>query len=627
MYQSGMYEFKEEDAKRFANFCGIATRIKGRELVFRTCPVCHASDKDTFSISLATGQCECKRSSCSYRGNMITLARDFEGFELDRITMSFYNIKNCNRKYKTFKEYAPKTEVKAIEYMKSRGISEAVTKRYGLTMKKGASDILVFPFVNEKGELKFIKYRNTKFVKGESEGSKEWCEKNCMPILFGMNKCSLDVRHLIITEGQIDSLSVIEAGINNVVSVPTGKNGFTWIPHCWNFVNQYDEIIVFGDKEDGGMTLLDDISKRFYRKKIKHVRLEDYKNCKDANEILLKYGKSQIKECINNAVAIPVEGLIDFSDIKPVNRYDIQKLPTGYKQLDKLLCGGLPFGSVVALTGKTGEGKSTIGSWLIAQALENGHKCFVYSGEMDKSLFKEGLDRQLAGNRVVESEINGFKAYTVPEECQKKINDWYKGKGYFYDIYSLSIENSESASATIVKKIEDSCNQYGTDVFLIDNLMTAMELENIEAADKYERQSKFMKRLVNLAIRYDVLIILVAHNRKNSTGTQNDNISGTADIGNLASVTIDYSTPEILKGKGGTEIHATDCMGQEVRRHQRVIKLGKNRFFSALCTEGWATEYDIKSNRMYIDADVLQKEFSWHDYSFEAVNDLTEIPF
>lgn len=623
------YEFNREDVLRFVNTVGAKTHVKGDELVFDICPICRAKDKNTFSINLRTGQCQCMRAKCSYKGNMITLAREFEDFDLGRDVSAYYNIKNYNSKFKKFKDYKPKTEVKAIEYMKSRGISEDVTKKYGLTVKKGASDILVFPFVNEKGDLKYIKYRNTKYVKGVSEGSKEWSEKDCMPILFGMYQCDIATRHLIITEGQIDSLSVSEAGYSNAVSVPSGKNGFTWIPHCWNFIEQYDEIIVFGDKESDGMTLLDDISRRFYKKKIRHVRLEDYRDCKDANEILLKYGKAQIKTCIENAELIPVNGLIDFSDIKPINRYDIKKLPTGFSQLDKLLCGGLPFGTVVDITGKTGEGKSTLGSWLIAQAIENGHKCFVYSGELDKSLFKEGLDRQLAGERVIAESKDDYEIYTISEDDQEKINHWYKGKGYFYDIYSLSIEESESIDSTLINKIEDSCNQYGTDVFLIDNLMTAMEIEQIEAKDKYEKQSKFMKRLVNMAIRYGILIILVAHNRKDSSGSQNDNISGTADISNLASVTIDYSKAEKPKEIKGKTIHPTDVNGQEIRVDQRVLKLGKNRFFSKLCMEGWCTEYDIKTNRIYINADVRDKKFSWvsDQEGFEEIDNLDEIPF
>ena len=77
-----------------------------------------------------------------------------------------------------------------------------------------------------------------------------------------MKQCD-GFERLVITEGQIDSLSVDTAGINNAVSVPTGANGFTWVPYCFDWVSRFEEIVVFGDFEKGRMTLLDDIRKRF----------------------------------------------------------------------------------------------------------------------------------------------------------------------------------------------------------------------------------------------------------------------------------------------------------------------------------------------------------------------------
>lgn len=92
-----------------------------------------------------------------------------------------------------------------------------------------------------------MKYRNTKFRKGIDK-NKEWSEADTMPILFGMKQCS-NFNRLIITEGQIDSLSVAECGFENAVSVPTGATGFTWLANCWDWITQFEEIVVFGDNE------------------------------------------------------------------------------------------------------------------------------------------------------------------------------------------------------------------------------------------------------------------------------------------------------------------------------------------------------------------------------------------
>ena len=65
------------------------------------------------------------------------------------------------------------------------------------------------------------------------------------------------------------------------MSVPTGQGGRTWVQHCYDFVNGFDEIIVFGDHENGHVTLVDQITASFPAKKIKVVRSEDYLGEKD----------------------------------------------------------------------------------------------------------------------------------------------------------------------------------------------------------------------------------------------------------------------------------------------------------------------------------------------------------
>ena len=398
-----IYEFKQEDVFRFANSTGAQTKIKGKELHFQYCPYCHGGknrDKFTFSINLQDGRHKCLRNSCSIKGNMITLSRDM-GFELSEDFLRYYNIDDYNSiHFRRFKESHIQSKDTAVEYLKSRGISENVCRRYEITIKDGTENVLVFPFKNPDGQLKFIKYRNIEYVKGVSDGSKEWCERNCMPILFGMNNCNLEKKTLIITEGQLDSLSVTESGFENAVSVPTGMNGFTWIPHCWDWMHNFEKIIVFGDYENGKISLLNEIKKRF-KIRVYQVREDDYLGCKDANEILIKHGQAQISKCINNAKPVPLKHIISLADVENVNIFEIPKLKTGVLKLDYLLYGGLPFGGLTLVAGKPGEGKSTLASQIVINAIEEGYRCFVYSGELPNHTFKAWMNYQIAGSKHI----------------------------------------------------------------------------------------------------------------------------------------------------------------------------------------------------------------------------------
>lgn len=593
-----IYQFNSDDAFTFAREQGIKIRIKGEELHLYDCPYCHGAghgDKYTFSINLHTGQFKCLRASCGVTGNMITLSRDFD-FSLGNEVDEYYRPRKRFRKFKqNEKPIVPKEP--AIAYLEGRGISTDIAKKYEITTQTGHDNVLVFPFYDENGILQFIKYRKTDFDKRKDK-NKEWCESNCKPILFGMRQCNHIFDRLIITEGQLDSLSISAAGIENAVSVPTGAKGFTWVPYCYNWVSKFKEIVVFGDCEKESITLLDDVARRFPCV-IKHVRFEDYKGCKDANEILQKYGVNAVRDAIENAVPVPVNRVLPLANVENVNIYELPKLKTGISELDRILYGGLPFGMVCIIAGKRGDGKSTFGSQVVAYALEQGYRTFSYSGELPNYLYKNWFDFQIAGrHHIVENQTNyGTPNRFITRANQELINVWYMEQAYIYD--NRIVENDEKED--LLKSVERSIQQYGIKVVLIDNLMTAMYIDEQKGSDKYDQQGQFVRNLTKLAIKYDCLILLVAHQRKNSFTTDaNDEISGSGDITNLAGITLSYnrgSKEEIEKGI--------------VEENQRKLIVAKNRLFGKINLNGILLDYDERSKRIYGKADDLDYQFGW----------------
>lgn len=598
------YEFNVDDAFRFANAQGIKAKEKGKEIMFDFCPYCKGGvsakkDKGTFSINKNSGAFNCLRASCGVTGNMITLSKDFD-FSLGNQVDEYYKPKKQYRKLKQFKEPI-KPKEPAIAYLESRGISEEVTKRYEITTQSEHDNILVFPFFDEKGILQFIKYRKTDFDKSKDK-NKEWCESNCKPILFGMKQC-VDFTRLVITEGQLDSLSVVTAGIENCVSVPTGAKGFTWLPYCWDWINQFEEVVVFGDYENKTITLLDELSKRL-KCVVKHVREEDYKDCKDANELLLKYGTDHVRSCVENAISIPVNHVIELADVEDINIYDIEKLPTGISELDRLLYGGLPFGGVCLLSGKRGEGKSTLGSQILLSALDNGYCGMAYSGELPNSMFKSWFNLQAAGPRHLfeYKDRYGDTGYAVSKTNKQLIDNWHRGRMFMYDNKIINGDERES----LLDIIEGVIMRNGVRVVLLDNLMTGIDLEVAYGSDKYERQSQFVKKLTRLALTHNVLIILIAHKRKNSfSQDENDEVSGSGDISNLATVVISY-------GKD-----------KEIAETERMLTCSKNRLFGKTNTKGWVTKFDEKSKRIYGNGDNVNREYGWNttDDGFMQLSD------
>lgn len=588
-----LYEFKESDAWDFARQQGIQTKQKGDELHFIHCPYCGSTkDKWTFAIDLRTGQFKCLRASCSRTGNMITLSKDFD-FSLGRDIDEYYN--RSRKQYRTFQkpmaEIKPKAE--ALEYLRKRGISEAVAEKYQITTHKDKQNVLVFPFMDGVGNIVFVKYRKTDYDP-KKDNSKEWCEANCKPILFGMYQCNTSNKTLVLTEGQIDSLSVAEAGIENTVSVPTGKNGFTWFPHCWDWLQQFTELIVFGDCENGTITLLDEMKSRFPGT-VKAVRQQDYKGCKDANELLLKYGKDAVKYAVNNAEIQPIRAVKELADVKAVDLFKLPKIPTGIAGIDSVLSGGIYLGQTVIITGKRGEGKSTLASQIVANALNVGKKTFVYSGELQDYFFKRWLNLQLAGkHEVIErTEADGTQNYYITNTTEEKISEWYRGRAYLFD--NMAVEDEELTE--LLDIIEKAVRQYGIDLVLLDNLMSALDVGM--DIDLYRAQSKFVDKLVKIAKRLNVVVILVAHPRKNKFSSDDtDEVSGSADITNKVDIVMSYKRVKELS--------------EDVRR----LSVSKNRLTGRLATgeREITLFYDKASKRISDIESAFTKSYEWEKY-------------
>ena len=575
------YEFQERDLLGLASKLGADTKRKGDELFFKWCPYCHGDghDKDTFSVNVNTGLYKCFRSGCDRHGHFVQLARDF-GYPLD--------MGDTPRKYRELPQRPLKVKEQAVRYLEGRGISRGVTERYHISTRKDNENVLVFPFYDENHTLRFVKYRKTDFDK-DRDKNKEWCEKDTMPILFGMDQCQ-DFSRLVITEGQIDSLSLEEAGVPNAVSVPNGARGFTWIENCWDWVSKFPEVVVFGDCERGKITLVDELSRRL-RCKLRVVRQEDYLGEKDANAILQRYGPEALRQAVANAQVLPVNHVVRLAEVESVDLNDLERIRTGFSNLDRVV-DGFFMGQLVLLTGKRGEGKSTLMGQLMAESLNQGYKVLAYSGELPGYQFKRWLDFQLAGPQNVLTTYNVYSdpRYSLEEDTVQRLNRWYYDNAFLYDNNSLNGDEYESLLETIEKTIQ----RYGVKLVCVDNLMTAIDVASADS--QYIQQSQFVRSLKQIAVRYNVVVLLVAHPKKtDGKVTDNDAVSGSSDITNRADIVLSYVKNSEGEAPGGKVF---------VMKNRMTGKL-------ALGDGAVAMEYEPSSKRIYQAGSSPSYKYDW----------------
>ena len=416
---------------------------------------------------------------------------------------------------------------KAKEYINKRCISEATIKYADI--KEDYKGNIVFIYKNEIGEHITNKYRPPRKIDKDKKELKMWFEKESnINTLYLMDKADI-TKPLVICEGEFDALSLIEAGYKNVVSVPTGCKSTEWITTNWTWLEQFDEIILWYDNDEAGKEGVKEVFNRLPNKIVKVVYSDI---CNDINELLFKYGKLAVLKQLEKASIPLISGVKSTKQISTFNIYEAETIQLGIKKVDERIIG-MPLGSLDVITGRTGEGKSTIlNQFFIGESIKQGYKVFLFSGELTESNAKGWLLDTLANKEdLLEfTSKKGIKYKKISQQAVSKIDDFLEDKFYLYTEEDYSID-------AIIDKMEIMAKRYGVKVFCIDNLMVT---ENDEK-DELKNQTEIVKKLKSFAKKYNCIVHLVAHPRKAQYGQNNldkSDISGSANITNLADYVI-----------------------------------------------------------------------------------------
>lgn len=262
-----------------------------------TCPKCSDSRKKK-KAKCFSGNIEKQVGNCHHCGFTINLKQH----STNRIHKPKKRTKNPQL-YNT--EKLPES---VLEWFKKRGICEQVLKRnkigYGkifMSQEEKEVDAIQFPYFKD-GEVVYIKYR---------DGKKNFRQvKDAEKILYKFDDISNEST-IIITEGEIDALSFEEAGYIDCVSVPDGapppksnnySSKFDYLEPAFEIFNNAQKVILATDNDGPGIQLSDELARRIGREKCWNVSYPE--GCKDANEILVKYGKNELKKVVENAIQI-----------------------------------------------------------------------------------------------------------------------------------------------------------------------------------------------------------------------------------------------------------------------------------------------------------------------------------
>lgn len=215
-----------------------------------------------------------------------------------------------------------------------------------------------------------------------------------------------------------------------------------------------------------------------------------------------------------------------FDEIKDEDRSQIVTIPSGITKFDEECCG-YDKPSVNVWSGNNGSGKSSLLNQLALNAVNNGFKVAIYSGELRGNRLKRWVLLQAAGKTYNKKSLyNNFDYYT-PNNIRDKIVEWLKGNLYNYNTkYSSNIEQ-------VCVEIENLVKTKGIDMIIIDNL-SCLDIDTLEGAVN-EQQKNAIKMIVRLTNNINVATHLIIHPKKSYGGyLRKEDVSGVKTLTDLA---------------------------------------------------------------------------------------------
>jgi len=414
--------------------------------------------------------------------------------------------------------------------------------------------------------------------------------------LFGQHLFNGGGKRLVITEGEVDTLSVAQAYYDKykkfypVVSL-SSSTATKSILENRDWVRSFQEVILFLDNDSAGEKALNDAIKYIGIDKIKIAKGQE----KDANEILVKHGFQNVLQCIYDAAKYVPSGIITKEDLweQLVSYNNIPSMPYppclgGVNEKVK----GKRLGEIALFISGTGAGKSTMLRedmiWTIKQ-IPKEDKIGVISLEEAPA----ETARKLSG-----MELNRNPAKEIIPIDELKVGF---DKLFEEDRIILLDHQGSMNDDSIVDKLEYMCLS-GCKYIYIDHI-TILVSEGADGLTGNEAQDKVMNDLLRLVKRHPLWIGLVSHLRKTP------NTGKSFEEGRLPSL-------DDIRGSGSIKQISFDIIAftrnmsavSETERNTIKVSVLKSRY-TGLTGIVQGAIYDYDTGRLRIDDGFIKEDF------------------
>ena len=391
-----------------------------------------------------------------------------------------------------------------------------------------------------------------------ADKSFKWLGETDKISLFGQNLWRDGGKSVIITEGEIDAMSVsqVQGHKYPVVSVPSGASSAKkYIKRELEWLSKFEKIILMFDNDEAGTKASVDCANILPVKKAYIAKLP----MKDANDLLVANLGAKIIDSMWEAKAFSPAGIIQGSETKDLLLNDAyaESIPYQWNGLNEKLNGIRP-GELNLLCAGSGTGKSQVCRELAYHLISNKHKVGYIALE-------ESVKRSIRG--IVSIPLN--KLLHVPE-VRKTISDedivteWNKIKDYicFYDHFG------STSSDDLMNKIRYMVKGLDCKIIFLDHI--SIVISGLETNDERRLIDVTMTQLRKLCEELNCAMFVVSHLKRpdskfgHEEGTQTSlsHLRGSHSLAQLSDAVIGFER---------NQQHATES-------NMMVVRVLKNRF-------------------------------------------------
>lgn len=376
---------------------------------------------------------------------------------------------------------------------------------------------IVFPFFEKDAETGKQQVVHRKYLRLERPDGKKDCRstKGTKRCLYGKNLIGDNVSELVISEGEIDSLSWHSWKIP-AVSIPNGVSDFEWVDVDWDWLARFEKIYVSMDMDEAGKPAAIEIAKRLGMHRCYIVQLPR----KDANNCLQDgLTRDLMLSCLHAAKPLELDEIKRPDDFRGevMEYYSADPALRGVETpWTPVLPWRIRKSEMTILSGYSGSGKTAMLNQLMLSCLSKGLKVMDASLEVKPAMTLYNMTRCALG-----------KKFSEPEEVNACV-DWINESMFFLDcIGTVNVKR-------LMHAMHYARKRHGIELFIIDSLFKC----GLSGED-FAGARDFADQLTTFCNNTGAHVILVAHSRKTQNGNElsvpsKSDVAGSSDLTNAA---------------------------------------------------------------------------------------------